>query len=108
MLFPTETDVTVATVDVLTDALLGDHALAFRKHLETLLASGHKQVVIDLSAVYRIDSLALGALVAVHKQTRGRLTLRGVTISVTRVLKLTRLDRVITQEMRPTWYRQVA
>ncbi|MEM6645835.1 MAG: STAS domain-containing protein [Bacteroidota bacterium] len=108
MLFPTETDGTAATVDVLTDALLGNHALAFRKHLETLLADGHRQVTIDLSAVYRIDSLALGALVVAHKKTRGRLTLRGVTLSVTRVLKLTRLDRVIAQEAMPRWYQQAA
>ncbi|GAB5519402.1 MAG: hypothetical protein RhofKO_16530 [Rhodothermales bacterium] len=108
MLFPTQTDGAVATVDVLTDALLGDHALAFRKHLYALIAQGHSQVVIDLSAVYRIDSLALGALVAVHKETRGRLTLRGVTMSVTRVLKLTRLDRVLDQEVMPRWYRRAA
>jgi len=108
MLFPTETDGTVATVDVLTDALLGNHALAFRKHLETLLADGHRQVIIDLSAVYRIDSLALGALVIAYKKSHGRLLLRGVTLPVTRVLKLTRLDRVIAHEMTPRWYRQAA
>ena len=108
MLFPTQTDGTVATVDVLTDALLGDQARAFRKHLDALLTQGPAQVVVDLSAVYRIDSLALGALVTAHKATRGRLTLRGVTLSVAHVLKLTRLDRVLHQEAMPSWYRRAA
>ncbi len=58
-------------------------------------------VVIDLSAVHTIDATGLGMLIGAQRRAdaAGRsVVLRGVPARVTRLLRATRLDRVLRVE----------
>jgi len=59
---------------------------------------GHRYLVLDLSAVDRIDSTGLGVLVGARKRLRagnGQLRLAAASGNVVRVLHATGLDRVL-------------
>ncbi|MGH8823502.1 MAG: STAS domain-containing protein [Jiangellaceae bacterium] len=69
------------------------NAVALGGHLSVLVEHGH--IVIDLSDVDFLDSMALGALITVHKRAVERGTsirLAGASGITLRVLKITRLD----------------
>lgn len=73
-------------------------AIRFKDRMRELTAGGAPHVVLDLGAVDFIDSSGLGAIVAAMKQmgaTR-RLDLAGLTPTVDRVFRLTRMDSVFT------------
>lgn len=62
-------------------------------------ADGHEgRLVLDLSAVEFMDSSGLGVIVATHKRVIacGGLTLAAPREAVVRLLKLARLDRIMT------------
>ncbi|MEZ5714640.1 MAG: STAS domain-containing protein [Paracoccaceae bacterium] len=73
-------------------------AIRFKDRMRELTAGGAPHVVLELSEVEFIDSSGLGAIVAAMKQlgaTR-RLDLAGLTPTVDRVFRLTRMDSVFT------------
>ncbi|MEO9516706.1 MAG: STAS domain-containing protein [Paracoccaceae bacterium] len=71
-------------------------AIEFKDAMRTQTESGSDVVVLDLSAVQFIDSSGLGAIVASMKQLgRDRkLALAGLTPTVEKVFRLTRMDSV--------------
>jgi anti-sigma B factor antagonist len=91
------------TVDevLLTGRLDGRSAGQVRDTLHAMLAAGSERLVVDLSGVELLDATGLGVLVGAHRRARlaGRdLVLRGAHGRVARLLRLVRLDRVITLE----------
>ncbi|MEO9818860.1 MAG: STAS domain-containing protein [Paracoccaceae bacterium] len=71
-------------------------AIEFKDAMRTQTESGSGVVVLDLSEVQFIDSSGLGAIVASMKQMgRDRkLALAGLTPTVEKVFRLTRMDSV--------------
>ncbi|WP_035791326.1 STAS domain-containing protein [Kitasatospora mediocidica] len=77
-----------------------DAAPALRRVLSKALR-GHHEVVLDLSPVTFMDCAGLRVLVSARDQadrTGRRLVLRGAGPQVTRLLKLTRLERHLPLE----------
>lgn len=74
-------------------------APALKNTVIDLANQGNHRVVISASQLQHIDSSGLGALIALHKTLQsagGRLVLCDVSAKVMPVLKLTRLDRVLS------------
>lgn len=73
-------------------------AIRFKDRMRELAADGPARVILDLTHVEFIDSSGLGALVAVMKFLRPEreLELAGIGANVGRVLRLTRMDSVLT------------
>lgn len=73
-------------------------AIRFKDQMREVLLDPAPRVVLDLSQVNFIDSSGLGAVVAVMKLTGpGRtLELAGLTPTVEKVFRLTRMDQVFT------------
>jgi len=73
-------------------------ALEFKEAMRTTTEGGSETVVLDLSEVQFIDSSGLGAIVASMKhmgQSR-KLALAGLTPTVEKVFRLTRMDSVFS------------
>jgi anti-sigma B factor antagonist len=73
-------------------------AIEFKDAMRAATDGGSDTVVLDLSAVQFIDSSGLGAIVAAMKhmgQSR-RLALAGLTPTVEKVFRLTRMDSVFS------------
>jgi anti-sigma B factor antagonist len=73
-------------------------AIQFKDRMRDLVQTAAPRVVLDLSQVRFLDSSGLGAVVAVMKALGpGRsLELAGLTPSVEKVFRLTRMDSVFT------------
>lgn len=84
------------------------HVLAFEGELDIVSAPGMTEalaavpadadLVVDLSRVTFVDSVALGALVSAqrrHAQAGTRVLLLGTQPAVRRVLQVTQLDRIL-------------
>ncbi|RSK30722.1 anti-sigma factor antagonist [Rhodovulum iodosum] len=73
-------------------------AIQFKDRMREIAAGGPDRVVLDLSQVGFLDSSGLGAVVAVLKlMGEGRrLELAGLTPTVEKVFRLTRMDSVFT------------
>lgn len=73
-------------------------ALQFKDRMRALTDGGTVPVVLDLGRVGFIDSSGLGAIVAAMKflAPDRKLILAGLTPTVERVFKLTRMDTVFT------------
>jgi len=71
-------------------------ALRFKEDMRRITENAPDRVVLDLSMVDFIDSSGLGAIVAAMKYLRDgqRLDLAGLTPTVDRVFRLTRMDTV--------------
>ena len=72
-----------------------------RRELHAALAVGTGDLVVDLTDVAIVDAAGLGMLVAAHRRAADlgrRLVLRGVPASMSRVLAMTRLHRVLNVE----------
>ncbi|UWR22230.1 STAS domain-containing protein [Sulfitobacter sp. S190] len=71
-------------------------ALAFKDRIRELTAGETDPVLLDLTQVGFIDSSGLGAIVAAmkHLAPQRSLMLAGLTPSVERVFRLTRMDSV--------------
>jgi anti-sigma B factor antagonist len=86
---------------LLSGRLDGRSAGEVRDTLHAVLAAGSGRLVVDLSGIELLDATGLGVLVGAHRraQLTGRdLVLRGAPTRVARLLRLARLDRVITLE----------
>lgn len=88
----------VAIVELVGPLLYDDEGeRLFRDEIISLIASGERQIVIDLSQVSHMDSGSVGTLVAVHLHTlkrAGMLKLLNPSERVTRVLHITRLESI--------------
>ncbi len=72
-----------------------------RLALADALDEGEGDLVLDLTALEAVDATGLGVLVGAHRRAgrSGRtLVLRDVPPSVSRLLQVTRLDRVLHQD----------
>ena len=71
-------------------------AVRFKNRMMELASSPSKRVILDLSHVEFLDSSGLGAVVGSMKQLgrARRLDLAGLTPTVEKVFRITRMDRV--------------
>jgi len=71
-------------------------AIEFKEVMRGQIGDAPARIVLDLSAVDFIDSSGLGAIVATMKMLGGErtLALAGLTPTVAKVFKLTRMDTV--------------
>ncbi|WP_299548981.1 STAS domain-containing protein [uncultured Tateyamaria sp.] len=71
-------------------------AIEFKEAMRSATDNGDDTVVLDLSEVQFIDSSGLGAIVAAMKQMgqSRKLALAGLTPTVEKVFRLTRMDSV--------------
>jgi anti-anti-sigma factor len=70
-----------------------------RDALHAVLAGGSGPMVVDLSGVELLDVTGLGVLAGAHRRARledREMVLRGGSVRIVRLLRLARLDRVIT------------
>ena len=83
----------VRAVDSRIDAAV---AIQFKEHMRDLVKAAPSRVVLDLSGVTFLDSSGLGAVVAVMKLLGPdrRLELTGLTPTVEKVFRLTRMDTI--------------
>lgn len=73
-------------------------ALALRDTLAQAMGDGSTPVLLDLGGVEFIDSAGVGLLVTAHRRAvaaHGALAIAAITLTVARVLELTRTDRVL-------------
>ncbi|WP_420012363.1 STAS domain-containing protein [Tateyamaria sp.] len=73
-------------------------AIEFKDEMRAKTDGGSDTVVLDLSAVEFIDSSGLGAIVAAmkHMGQARKLALAGLTPTVDKVFRLTRMDSVFS------------
>ncbi|MBE2275185.1 MAG: STAS domain-containing protein [Rhodobacteraceae bacterium] len=73
-------------------------AIRFKEAMRDVAATPVPRVILDLSQVSFLDSSGLGAVVAVmkHLAPARRLELAGLTPTVEKVFRLTRMDSVFT------------
>lgn len=73
-------------------------AIQFKDRMRELTQTASLRVVLDLSGVVFLDSSGLGAVVAVMKSLgpARKLELAGLTPTVQKVFRLTRMDTVFT------------
>lgn len=73
-------------------------AIQFKDMMRELTATPHKRVVMDMSRIDFLDSSGLGAVVAAMKQLGPdrKLELAGLSPTVAKVFRLTRMDSVFT------------
>ena len=85
-------------VTAMEDRIDAAGAIQFKDRMRTLVQHPATRVVLDLSRVKFLDSSGLGAVVAVMKLLGpGRtLELAGLTPTVHKVFRLTRMDSVFT------------
>jgi anti-anti-sigma factor len=72
-----------------------------RDALHAALTAGSGRLVVDLAGVDLLDATGLGVLMGTHRRARlaGRqLVLRDASPRVARILRLTRVDRIIETE----------
>jgi anti-sigma B factor antagonist len=87
-------DARVVTVNA--DRIDAAMAIQFKEEMRSETEGGPDRVILDLSTVDFIDSSGLGAIVAAMKQMGSgrRLDLAGLTPTVDKVFRLTRMDTV--------------
>ncbi len=85
-------------VTALGDRIDAAGAIQFKDRMRELTQQPSKRVMLDLSRVAFLDSSGLGAVVAVLKALgpERKLELAGLTPTVQKVFRLTRMDSVFT------------
>ncbi|MCC6129308.1 MAG: STAS domain-containing protein [Acidobacteria bacterium] len=88
----------VVVVRLLSSRFEAEASDEFRRRMTEYIASGASHFVLDLSAVKFMDSGALGAVLSVVKSlpSTGDLRLAAVNDPVRTVLRLTRIDKVLS------------
>ncbi|MCX7286781.1 MAG: STAS domain-containing protein [Rhodobacterales bacterium] len=94
----TQTRPKVISVLVLEDRIDAASAIQFKERMRDVTGSGDQRVVLDLARVQFLDSSGLGAIVAVKKLLGPDrvLELSGLTPTVEKVFRLTRMDSIFT------------
>jgi anti-sigma B factor antagonist len=93
----------VAVVAIDGRIVLGEESTALREKVKSLLGSGQKKIVLNMSNVTYIDSSGLGALVASHTSARAQgstLKLSNLGSKFQEILQVTKLVTVF--EVYPT------
>lgn len=103
MQIATETTSAGQIVRVLESRIDAAVAIRFKEDMRDVTAGGSGPVVLDLSKVEFLDSSGLGAVVAVMKLLAPdrKLELAGLTPTVAKVFRLTRMDGVFTIHTTP-------
>ena len=85
-----------SVLEVMNNRIDSSSAVQFKDHLKGIIDAGNHQLVLDLGRVDFIDSSGIGAIVGGLKYLgeRGTLTIAGMSQTVDRVFRLTRMDRV--------------
>jgi anti-sigma B factor antagonist len=85
-------------IRVLEDRIDAASALQFKERMRELTQGGGQRVVLDLAQVKFLDSSGLGAIVAVKKLLGPdrQFELSGLTPTVEKVFRLTRMDSIFT------------
>jgi anti-sigma B factor antagonist len=98
MQLATETVGDMLIVTATEDRIDAAGAIQFKERMRELVAQPAARVVLDLSAVTFLDSSGLGAVVSVMKLLGPgrRLELAGLTPTVDKVFRLTRMDSIFT------------
>jgi anti-sigma B factor antagonist len=88
----------VISVEVLEDRIDAATAIQFKERMRDVTREGTQRVVLDLARVQFLDSSGLGAIVAVKKMLGPDrpLDLAGLTPTVEKVFRLTRMDSIFT------------
>lgn len=84
----------VAVVQLEGRIVLGEESNALRERVKSLLASGQKKIVLNMSNVTYIDSAGLGTLVASHHSAKSQgaaLKLSNLGAKFQEVLQVTKL-----------------
>jgi anti-sigma B factor antagonist len=84
----------VTILDLEGKLTLGEGAAAFRERVRSLLADGHKKVLVNLAGVSYVDSSGVGELVSAYataNRSEAKLKLSNLTQSVADLLQLTKL-----------------
>jgi len=95
-------------IRVLDDRIDAAGAIQFKERMRELIAEPSDRLVLDMSNVGFLDSSGLGAVVSVMKVLGPvrRLELSGLTPTVEKVFRLTRMDSVfIIHKMLPEEWR---
>ena len=98
MQLQTQTRPKVISVAVLEDRIDAASAIQFKERMRDATRDGPARVVLDLARVQFLDSSGLGAIVAVKKLLGPdrALELSGLTPTVEKVFRLTRMDSIFT------------
>jgi len=98
MQLQTQTRPKILSVIVMEDRIDAASAIQFKEKMRDLTQTGDQRVVLDLSRVMFLDSSGLGAIVAVKKLLGPdrMLELAGLTPTVKKVFRLTRMDTIFT------------
>lgn len=98
MQLQTQTRPRVISVQVLEDRIDAATAIQFKEKMRDATRDGPDRVVLDLARVQFLDSSGLGAIVAVKKLLGPERTLElsGLTPTVEKVFRLTRMDSIFT------------
>ena len=86
----------IIVIRVTDDRIDAESAIQFKERMREIVATPSARVVLDMSNVGFLDSSGLGAVVAVMKAMGPirRLELSGLTPTVEKVFRLTRMDSV--------------
>lgn len=86
----------VLLITVMDDRIDAASAIQFKEMMREIVTTPSARVVLDMSNVGFLDSSGLGAVVAVMKALGPvrRLELSGLTATVEKVFRLTRMDTV--------------
>lgn len=98
MQLQTQTRPKVMSVSVIDDRIDAATAIQFKEKMRDLTRTAPNRVVLDLARVQFLDSSGLGAIVAVKKLLGPDrvLELAGLTPTVEKVFRLTRMDSIFT------------
>ncbi|MBJ2150408.1 STAS domain-containing protein [Paracoccus sp. IB05] len=93
-----ETEGSARIIRVGHDRIDAAGAIGFKERIRDLIPGPEKRVIMDLSRVNFLDSSGLGAIVAVMKllAPERKLELAGLTPTVEKVFRLTRMDSIFT------------
>jgi anti-sigma B factor antagonist len=98
MQLQTQTRPKILSVLVMEDRIDAASAIQFKEKMRDLTQNADRRVVLDLARVLFLDSSGLGAIVAVKKLLAPDrvLELSGLTPTVEKVFRLTRMDTIFT------------
>jgi anti-sigma B factor antagonist len=98
MQLQTQTRPKVIAVQVMEDRIDAATAIQFKERMRDIARTGDQRMVLDLARVQFLDSSGLGAIVAVKKLLGPdrALDLCGLTPTVEKVFRLTRMDSIFT------------
>lgn len=98
MQLQTQTQPDLLSVAVMNDRIDAASAIQFKEQMRDLTQNAGRRVLLDLTKVMFLDSSGLGAIVAVKKLLAPDrvLELAGLTPTVEKVFRLTRMDSIFT------------